>query len=54
MPKPRLPMRRNDRGDRKPKSKAEIEKIREERIKEQQIRELEEWKPRTNHFSKDL
>ncbi len=39
--------RGNDRRDFKPKSKAEIEKAREERLKEQQARELEEWKPKT-------
>ena len=38
---------RNDRRDQKPRSKAEIEKAREERLKEQQARELEEWKPKT-------
>lgn len=43
----RPPMRRNDRMFRKPRSKKEIEKMREERAKEQQTRELEEWKPRT-------
>jgi len=48
----RPPMRgnmrgRNDRRDQKPRSKAEIEKAREERLKEQQARELEEWKPKT-------
>tara|TARA_Y100000310_G_scaffold331791_1_gene406037 strand:- start:906 stop:1658 length:753 start_codon:yes stop_codon:yes gene_type:complete len=39
--------RRNDRRDRKPRSKAEIEKAREERLKEQQAKELEDWKPVT-------
>lgn len=46
----RPPMNRgrgNDRRDQKPRSKAEIEKAREERMKEQQARELEEWKPKT-------
>jgi len=43
----RPPMRRNDRRDQKPRSRAEIEKMREERMKEQQARELEEWKPKT-------
>jgi len=38
---------RFDRRNLKPRSKAEIDKIREERIKEQQARELEEWKPKT-------
>jgi len=35
------------RRDQKPRSKEEIVKMREERIKEQQARELEEWKPKT-------
>jgi len=41
--------RRNERPRRneKPRNKAEIEKMREERIKEQQIRELEDWRPKT-------
>ena len=38
---------RNDRRDLKPRSKAEIEKAREERLKEQQAKDLEEWKPKT-------
>ncbi len=35
------------RRDQKPRSKEEIAKMREERMKEQQARELEEWKPKT-------
>ena len=38
---------RNDRRDQKPRSKAEIEKAREERLKEQQAKELEDWRPVT-------
>ena len=40
-------MRRNDRHNRKPRSRAEIEKAREERLKEQQAKALEDWRPVT-------
>ena len=43
----RPPMRRNDRRNQKPRSRAEIEKAREERLKEQQAKALEDWKPVT-------
>lgn len=43
----RPPMRRNDRHNRKPRSRAEIEKAREERLKEQQAKALEDWRPVT-------
>jgi small subunit ribosomal protein S5 len=43
----RPPMGRNDRRNQKPKSKAEIEKAREERLKEQQAKALEDWRPVT-------
>ncbi len=43
----RPPMRGNDRHNRKPRSRAEIEKAREERLKEQQAKALEDWRPVT-------
>ena len=38
---------RNNRMREKPRSKKEIEKVREERIQEQLAKDLEEWKPKT-------
>jgi len=43
----RPPMRRNDRRNQKPRSRAEIQKAREERLKEQQAKALEDWRPVT-------
>ena len=43
----RPPMGRNDRRNQKPRSRAEIEKAREERLKEQQAKALEDWRPVT-------